>query len=51
MPRENFITYTGDETFVPTKSQYVNSKQDEYRVVAAHKMLNTVFPVTPIIPN
>lgn len=51
MPRDSFVTYTGEETIAPTQEEYIKSKQNEARVLAGHKMLNIEKPVMPIIPS
>ena len=51
MPRDSFVTYTGEETVTPTQEQFIKSKQDEARVLAGHKILKQPVPLVPKIPN
>lgn len=50
-PYGNYVNYTGEETTVPSISDFFDAKANAARVNAVGNMLNTKHPVIPAVPN
>lgn len=50
-PYGNYVNYTGEETTVPSISDFFEAKANAARVKAIGNMLNTEHPVVPAVPN
>lgn len=50
-PYGNYVNYTGEETTVPSISDFFEAKANAARVHAVGNILNTEHPVVPAVPN
>lgn len=50
-PHGNYVNYTGEETTVPSISDFFEAKANAARVHAVGNILNTEHPVVPAVPN